>query len=170
MKLKIAVTDANIFIDLFELELTPAFFKLEFEFHTSSAVYFELFPEQQEVLKFFQSKNRLTVHNLQEQDFQEIYLEKYPKSLSEADKSVLYIANKINAIVLSSDKTLRNYAQKKGIEYHGMLWIFDQLIETKILNQKEAREKLELLVRINFLFRNNQKLLQEIETRLKRWI
>lgn len=32
----------------------------------------------------------------------------YPKSLSETDKSVLYVANKRNACVLSSDKVLRN--------------------------------------------------------------
>jgi len=65
------------------------------------------------------------VHNLQEQDFIEIYEEEYPKSLSETDKSVLHIANKINARVLSSDKTLRNCAKNKGIDYHGMIWIFD---------------------------------------------
>ncbi len=130
MKVKIAVTDANIFIDLYDLGLTKSFFNLELEIHTTSAVLFELYSEQQEILQAYQSVGRLEVHNLQEQDFIEIYNENYPKSLSEADKSVLHVANKINACVLSSDKTLRNCAKNKEIEYHGMIWIFDKFVET----------------------------------------
>ncbi len=160
MKLKVAVTDANIFIDLYDLGLIKSFFNLDLEIHTTSAVLFELYSEQQEVLKAYQSVGKLEVHNLQEKDFIEIYNENYPKSLSEADKSVLHVANKINACVLSSDKTLRNYAKNKSIEYHGMLWIFDKFVETTALTPKEAKIKLNQLVNFNFLFRNNQKLVE----------
>ncbi len=169
MKIKIAVTDACIFIDLYDLGLVASFFNLEIEIHTTSSVYFELYPEQQQVLKAYQSVDRLIVHNLQEQDFLEIYLEEYPKSLSETDKSVLYIANKLNACVLSSDKTLRNCAKNKDIEYHGMIWIFDKLVETSVLTPKEAASKLKQLVATNFIFQNNQQLVAEIEKRLKIW-
>lgn len=169
MKVKIAVTDANIFIDLYDLGLTKSFFNLELEVHTTSSVLYELYSEQQEILQAYQSVGRLEVHNLQEQDFIEIYNENYPKSLSEADKSVLHLANKINACVLSSDKTLRNCAKNKEIEYHGMIWIFDKFVETTILTPKEAKAKLNQLVASNFLFRNNQKLVEEIEKRLKIW-
>jgi rRNA-processing protein FCF1 len=169
MEIKIAVTDACIFIDLYDLGLVASFFNLEIEIHTTSAVCFELYPEQQQVLKAYQSVGRLIVHNLQEQDYIEIYSEEYPKSLSETDKSVLHIANKINAFVLSSDKTLRNCAKNKGIEYHGMIWIFDKLVETSVLTKKEAAIKLKQLVVTNFIFRNNQQLVAEIEKRLKIW-
>ena len=169
MKVKFAVTDANIFIDLYDLGLTKSFFNLELEIHTTSAVLFELYAEQQEILQAYQSVGRLEVHNLQEQDFIEIYNENYPKSLSEADKSVLHVANKINACVLSSDKTLRNCAKNKEIEYHGMIWIFDKFVETVTLTPKEAKTKLNQLVASNFLFRNNQKFVEEIEKRLKIW-
>lgn len=169
MKIRIAVTDANIFIDLYDLGLTKSFFNLDIEIHTTSAVLYELFSEQQEILYAYQSVGRLEVHNLQEQDLIEIYNENYPKSLSETDKSVLHIANKINACVLSSDKTLRNYAKNKGIEYHGMIWIFDKFVDTASLTPKEANAKLSQLVASNFLFRNNQKLAEEIERRFKIW-
>lgn len=167
--MKIAVTDANIFIDLYDLGLTKSFFNLELEIHTTSAVLFELYSEQQKILHAYQSVGRLEVHNLQEQDFIEIYNENYPKSLSAADKSVLHVANKINACVLSSDKTLRNCAKNKEIEHHGMIWIFDKFVETATLTPKEAMTKLNQLVASNFLFRNNQKLVEEIEKRLKIW-
>lgn len=169
MKVKIAVTDANIFIDLYNLGLTQSFFSLEFEIHTTSAVLFELYAEQQEILQAYQSVGRLEVHILKEKDFIEIYNNNYPKSLSEADKSVLHIANKINASVLSSDKTLRNCAKNREIEYHGMIWIFDKFVETATLTPRDAMSKLNQLVASNFLFRNNQKLVGEIEKRLKIW-
>ena len=59
--------------------------------------------------------------------------------------------------------------QKKEIEYHGMIWIFDKFVETVTLTPKEAKTKLNQLVASNFLFRNNQKLVEEIEKRLKVW-
>ena len=95
MKIKIAVTDACIFIDLHDLGLTKSFFNLDIDVHTTSAVLYELYYEQQQILHAYQSVNRLTVHNLQEQDFIEIYTKNYPKSLSETDKSVLHTNREI---------------------------------------------------------------------------
>lgn len=167
--MKIVVTDACIFIDLYDLGFVASFFHLEIEIHTTSAVYFELHPEQQQVLKIYQQIDRLIIHNLEEPDFIEIHSEEYPKSLSETDKSVLHIANKLNACVLSSDKALRNCAKNKGIEYHGMIWIFDKFVETSVLTPKEAASKLKQLIASNFVFQNNQQLVIEIEKRLKTW-
>jgi rRNA-processing protein FCF1 len=169
MRTKVAVTDACIFIDLHDLGLTNLFFNLDLEIHTTSAVLYELYYEQQQVLKAYQSVERLTVHNLQEQDLVEIYSEKYPRSLSETDKSVLHIANKIYACILSSDKTLRNCAKNKNIECHGMIWIFDKLVETSVLTKSEAATKLKQLIATNFVFQNNPNLVDEIEKRLKFW-
>jgi len=64
MKIKIAITDACIFIDLYDLELISSFFSLEIETHTTSAVLFELYSEQQQILKAYQSVDKLIVHNL----------------------------------------------------------------------------------------------------------
>ncbi len=169
MKLKIAVTDANIFIDLFDVGLMDSFLNLDLEIHTTEAVFYELYSEQQGVLKSFQFAGKLTVHNLVEQDFMDIYNENYPKSLSEADKSVLHVANRLQACILSSDKTVRNYAKNKHIEYHGMIWLFDYFVETNSLSTAEARDKLSALVSANFLYRNNHKLVDEIEKRIEIW-
>ena len=169
MKLKIAVTDANIFIDLFDVGLMDSFFNMDLEIHTTEAVFHELYSEQQAVLKSFQFAGKLEVHNLVEQDFMDIYNENYPKSLSEADKSVLHVANRLNACVLSSDKTVRNHAKNRQIEFHGMLWLFDQFVEIRSLSATEASAKLKELLRTNFLYRNNHKLVNEIEKRIEIW-
>jgi predicted nucleic acid-binding protein len=169
MKNVVVVTDACIFIDLYDLGLTNLLFSLNLEVHSTSAVMFELYIEQRQILEAYQSVERLTIHNLQENDFIVISMEQYPKSLSETDKSVLFIANKMNACVLSSDKILRNYAKNKGIECHGMIWLFDKVVEKGIITRTEASKKLKLLVATNFVFRNNVQLVNEIEKRLKLW-
>ena len=169
MKLKVAVTDACIFIDLFDLGLINAFFQLEIDILTTAPVYFELYYEQQQILKAYQTVDRLIVHNLNEDDFLQIQSDPYPKSLSETDKSVLHVANKLNACVLSSDKTVRNFAKNKDIKYHGMIWIFDKLVEANILSKKQVASKLKELVATNFIYQNNKPLVAEIEKRLKLW-
>lgn len=69
MKVKIAVTDANIFIDLYNLGLINDFFNLEFEIHTTASVLMELYKEQQEILRAYQSVGKLEIHNLKGEDF-----------------------------------------------------------------------------------------------------
>lgn len=167
--MKIAITDACIFIDLHDLNLTISFFSLDLEVHTSLDVFNELYPEQQNLLKAFISVNKLTIHNLLETDRIEIFETLYPKSLSEMDKTVLYLAQKHNAKVLSSDKSVRNYAKNQAIDYHGMLWIFDQFILENILTSQKAIEKLNDLIKFNIIYQNNAKLMSEFKKRLDKW-
>lgn len=93
----------------------------------------------------------------------------YTLSLSEVDKTVLFLAEKLNATVLSSDKAVRNYAKSQTVDYHGMLWIFDCLIEQKILTKKEAGDKLKELISLNVIYQNNSKLMGEFRKRLDKW-
>jgi rRNA-processing protein FCF1 len=167
--MKLAIADACIFIDLYDLELTNQFFSLELEFHTSLDVVKELYIHQQQLLSAFQSVGKLIVHNIKAEDKNEIIKINYPKSLSESDKSVLFLASKLNAIVISSDKTVRNTANKNAIDYHGMLWIFDQFVDQKILTKSEASLKLKSLINSNIVFQNNKILVNEINYRLSRW-
>lgn len=167
--MKIAITDACIFIDLHDLNLTIPFFSLNLEIHTSLDVFYELYPEQQQLLKAFVSVGKLKIHNLIEQDRKEILEAQYPKSLSEMDKTVLHLALKQNALVLSSDKAVRNCAKLKAIDYHGMLWIFDRLIEEKILSKTDSSTKLIELIRLNIIYQNNSKLMSEFKKRLDLW-
>lgn len=73
IKTKIAVTDACIFIYLYDLQLVTLFFNLNIEVYTTSTVLYELYSEQQQILKAYHSVGRLTIHNLLEKDFLEIY-------------------------------------------------------------------------------------------------
>ncbi len=167
--MKLAITDACIFIDLCELKLASQFFQLDIEIHTSIDVYNELYPSQQELLLAFHSFGKLTLHSLTEDDRITIFNGGYPRSLSDNDKTVLHLAAKIEAMVLSSDKNVRRFAKQKAIEYHGMLWIFDRLLEADLITPKEASEKLQQLIKTNFIYQNNIELVTEMNNRLKSW-
>jgi hypothetical protein len=167
--MKIAVTDACIFIDLYDLKLYPAFFKLNLEIHTSVDVYNELYSHQQEVLNAYHLMGKLTIHSITESDRLVILSTPYPRSLSSIDKTVLHLAFKVKAMILSSDKAVRQYGKSRSIEYHGLLWIFDQLIEQGILNPKEAAVKLNDLIKSNLIYQHSSELIKEKDIRLKRW-
>lgn len=120
-------------------------------------------------LQVYRSVNKLTIHNAGEVDKKIIRSKNYPRSLSESDCSVLYFAEKHNAILLSSDKVVRNTAKRRSIDYHGMLWVFDRLVESGLLIPKEASGKLQQLIKANIVFQNNRELVAEMEKRLKAW-
>lgn len=167
--MKIAVTDACIFIDLYELQLTSQFFTLDIEVHTSYDVVQELYEQQQQLFGAFQSVGKLTVHIISESQKKEIISSCFPKSLSDSDKTVLYLATTLNAMIISSDKTVRNTAKNNAIGCHGMIWIFDELVRLKLIEPPDAIQKLKQLINRNVVFQNNKELVLEMNKRLALW-
>lgn len=168
--MKLVVTDACIFIDVIELQLTAKFFGLALEIHTTRDVFDELYPEQQQILQAYQVNSKLTIHILSPTEKLALLEDSFPKALTPEDRSVVFIAQKLNAIVLSSDKPVRNVAKKLAIEYHGMIWIFDQLMEQGLLKGEEAAAKITLMVNSNIIYRNNLEMQAEVEKRIIKWL
>lgn len=167
--MKVAVTDACIFIDLIELDLVSSFFKLNIELHTTVDVVNELFPEQKQILKAYESGDLLTIHNLVEDDFAKIAKIPFPRGLSQEDKTVIYLAKGLeNAIVLSSDKLVRGFATKQSLECHGLIWIFDQLVGSTIISKKMAVSMLKNLLSLNQMY-NGSVMKKEIDDRIAYW-
>jgi predicted nucleic acid-binding protein len=166
---KLAISDACIFIDLLELELIPLFFEQDFEIHTSVNVMNELNVAQNEILQPYKIAGKLSVHNILEAERLVIDKANYPASLSLSDKTVLFLAEKHDAIILSSDKTVRHNAKIRSIEYHGMLWILDTLLEKSLLTKDIAITKLRFMLSHNLIYQNNKELMNEINKRIKNW-
>ncbi|GIL23947.1 MAG: hypothetical protein BroJett042_24600 [Bacteroidota bacterium] len=168
--MKIVVTDACIFIDVITLNLTAKFFGLDLDIHTTAEVINELFISQQQILEGYKTSNKLTVHVLTGDEQLALMTGAYPKALTPEDRSVVFIAQKLgDATVLSSDKPLRNYAKKLSIEYHGMLWIMDQLVAQEVIAKLEAIAKLKAWVNGNLIYKNNSEIQAEVDNREKAW-
>jgi hypothetical protein len=146
---KIIVNDANILIDLVELKILSCFFQLKFEFHTTDIILEELFEEQKEALFPYIETGSLIVDNISEEDLIEMLaIKAIMSNLSEQDCSAFYQAKKNTAALITSDNTLRKFAQANSIEVHGHLWVFDNLVNNGILTGITAIEKLEELCNV----------------------
>lgn len=167
--MRIAITDACIFIDLIECDIIQEFFNLKLELHTSREILEELYEHQQQILKAYESGNKLVVHTLTVKDYEQLEALNAPKALSDADKTVLYLAHSLDAMILSADKPVRNFSKKKEIEYHGMLWIFEKIIEDELITPRIVSEKLSVMVARNRIYYGNPELMNEVEKRIKKW-
>jgi predicted nucleic acid-binding protein len=165
----IAVTDACIFIDLILLELHAQFFELEFDMHTTIDVLAELNNDQRQLLEPFIADRKLTAHNLSAQQRQELQQNDYPKSLSYPDCSVLYLASQIGAMVLSSDKVMRNWAKRMSMEYHGILWVIEEMVATKQLSHTEGIGKLDQLMKTNPTMAGSKEVNKKVRELISIW-
>ena len=145
--MKIAITDANIFIDLIYVELIDVLFGIEVEIHTTVNVVDELNTKQQHLLQKFTKKAVLTIHS--QEGFNVPEGIKSNRSLSDSDKSVFGLAIQLDAFILTGDRVIRQVSGFQKIEVHGILWLFDQFLEKKLISKKNAVQHLKALMAYN---------------------
>lgn len=166
---KIVVNDTNVFIDLFEVGLLEEFFSLPWEIHTTDFVMLELLREGQHdtvarykadkrlVVPVFEGKEMIEIGNLFQQN-------ENKTNLSLTDCSVWYYAKVNKYILLTGDRKLRTVSTYDGVEVHGILFVFDSLVELDIISSQVAVEKLQKLYVINPRLPK-----EEIEKRINLW-
>lgn len=133
----IAVNDANIFIDLFEIDLIDTFFKLKLDLHTTNLVMNELEFELKTALEKQVNKKKLIVKKLNEVELEALKAKEISSTkLTKPDVSVYAYAKELNATILTSDNRLRKEAKAKGFEVHGILWVFETMMQEKLIKPK----------------------------------
>lgn len=149
---RIVVSDTNIFIDLVELGILADLFYLPWQIHTTDFVMDELTDATQfDAVYSYCERGRMTVGTLTPEEVGKIFqMSSMPGcKISPADFSVILYAQKANFNILTGDKRLRNYAEKEGIEVHGILFVFEALVEHRILPPALAIELLQKLKQLN---------------------
>ena len=144
--MRVAVKDANILIDLIESDLLGLWFKLGVETYISDLVQLEIHDERQaRTLQAFVDAGLLIVESLSPDELQESVIKHTKHRISIEDASALILAQKKKAMLLSGDSTLRKTAEAEGIDVHGVLWVFDRLVEKALLTPADAIAKLQAL-------------------------
>ncbi|MGY4538769.1 hypothetical protein ACVW0P_003191 [Mucilaginibacter sp. UYNi724] len=161
---RLAVTDANIFIDLIILELIGYLFGLDIEIHTTREVFDQLTTRQKETLVAYHSAGQLTIYDFSWDEIAEIASLEFPAGLEPADRTVFFYARQLACLVISGDNKLRKHCEKKGLEVHGLIWVFDQIVTLELIPKTMAVEKLEKLMSYN-----DRLPAEEIFKRLKKW-
>lgn len=162
----VAIQDANIIIDLVKIELFVPCLKLPYQFITTDLIFYSELNETQ--VTFIQphiQSGRFTLIQIPAEDLSAIKAaSKENTRLSEQDWSALYYAQKLNAILMTGDKRLKELALAKDIPVCGILWILDELLKQVILVHAEAVDYLKDLMQ-----KNKWLPLHECEARLKEW-
>jgi predicted nucleic acid-binding protein len=161
---QLAVTDANVFIDLIILGLIRHLFELNIEIHTTREVFDQLTLRQKEVLSIYYNKGQLNIYDFSADEIIEIYNMAFPAGLETADRTVFYYAKRLACLVISGDNKLRKHCERKGLEVHGLIWIFDRIVELELIAKHTAVEKLEKLMSYN-----DRLPADELLKRLKKW-
>lgn len=163
---KIIINDANILIDLIKLELINPFFRLEkIKYVTTDFVFEELYEEQKQQLHSFIQAGQLEIINSSGEELIEISkIASSSNGLSIQDCSVYYFASKLQGILLTGDGKLRKFSTKKGIEVHGIIYLFDEFLSNHIIDYQTAIKKIELLLSFNTRLPK-----KEIEKQIEEW-
>jgi predicted nucleic acid-binding protein len=149
--MRIVINDANILIDLFNLDLVEVFFGLQdLDLKTTDFVFEELLEDQKVVVEKFIQNSTLKIVESTEDDLTSIYqILSTTSGLSVEDCSVWYYAKKSSGILLTGDGKLRKLSSADGVEVRGILYIFDQLLVSRLMSFDLAIEKLNQLYLIN---------------------
>jgi rRNA-processing protein FCF1 len=146
--MQIVVNDTNIFIDLIHAELIDSFFQLPFEVHTTDFVIGEIEePEQEVIINHLVETGRLMVAASSSDEIEEIFLlQEAINCLSIPDCSVWHYSKKHNYTLLTEDNLLRKSALRDQVTVKGVLYIFDELVRSRLISPAEASIKLQGLL------------------------
>lgn len=146
--MKIIVHDASVLIDLAVCEMLAPWFGLGFEAKTTSLVWREVNRKNQKArLQRYVDVGSLGIIPVNAEAMTEVLRihSEVPLKITIEDASAMYIAGKQQAILLTGDKGLRQYAARQGIEVHGILWVIDTLVARGAILPSVAAERLEWL-------------------------
>ena len=65
------------------------------------------------------------------------------RTISFVDCAALALASSEELVLLTGDKKLRNLAEQENVTCHGVLWVFDQFYDRKIINGDELTKRLQ---------------------------
>jgi hypothetical protein len=145
----IVVKDSCILFDLIDLGLLEPFFRLELVIFTTMHVIEEIEDGSQlhEVNKYVTNGKLLVDRDGSLETITKIFQD--CPGLSLADSSVLELAGRLGASILTADKTLRNVGTKRTFTVRGVLWIIEELYSKQKITLEEALLKLELYPKVN---------------------
>jgi len=163
---RIAIQDANILIDLVNIGLFSHCLALEYHFCTTQLIFeVELNEKQIAIIQVHINSEKFSVIEISDVELLEIQLESLEDSrLSLQDWSAIYYAQRDSALLLSGDKHMKRISESRGIEVHGILWVFDEIVHREIISESEACNFLKDLMN-----RNRWLPVDECQKRIELW-
>ncbi len=145
--MKVAVKDACVLIDLVNGNLLDAWFQLNIETHTTDLVLRQVKKDRQgRVVENYVRAGLLKIDSLSGEEVTQMRSEFGHLPVGIADQSVLFLALKLDAVLITGDRRVRIEGLKQELEVHGTLWILDALVDRKLLPARLVAGKLRTLL------------------------
>jgi len=148
--MNLLISDTCIIIDLYNGNLLEKISQLPYKLGIPDAILSDAFTDKVELRELGTEEilaAGFEVYSLESDEIIEVYrLNEVYSHPSVIDIFGLVLAKKHEAILLTGDKKLREAAQKEGIEFKGVLWILDLLIEHSIVNKETAADSLHKII------------------------
>jgi len=155
------VTDTNVWIDLDDAGLTDLIFRLPLNLQAPDVIVAELERPDGAVLV----ERGLQVRELTGSQVLEVArLARQYLRPSRSDLFALVLAKSEGATLLTGDRHLRSAAESEGVNVHGTLWLVDEMVEARLLEQREAAARLLRMVQAGRRLPT-----EEVKRRLKIW-
>jgi rRNA-processing protein FCF1 len=148
----VVVNDTNIFLDLYSIGCLDYFFQLPFTVHTVDFVLNEIKDEaQRSSLQPYLKCGLLHVHRFSAEELVDVVElhEEASGNVSIVDCSVWYYAQRNDYILLTGDRQLRARAINSHVTVRGIIYVFDCLVENRLMPPSLAADKMEELMAIN---------------------
>ena len=158
---KVLVTDTNIWIDLDNGEILKEVFLLPYQFLTPDLAVPELISPDWETLHAL----GLESQGLDSASMQDLLtIRQVHKSLSVVDLASYLLAKVSDLSLVTGDRHLSDFAQSQGLTVHGVLWILDEIVETRVLASNLVAESLMKIINLGARLPK-----EECRKRLERW-
>jgi len=149
--MKLVITDVSVLFDLYKLKILHFFFNQDWDIYTTDFVYNEIVNIEQ-IIEFqeYVEKSLLKIITISAEETKQIeamILSRINRSFP--DRSILWKAIQLDAVLLTCDKSLRKEADLKKIEVHGTLWIIEQLVGNGIITKNNGIQLLNQLLQSN---------------------
>jgi predicted nucleic acid-binding protein len=147
----LAISDASVLVDLADTNLLGPLTKLPYRFVVPDFVIREITrDEQREIVDRLVGTKKLSVLTASGDDLRliEALLQDH-SALSFADCSVVILAERYNALILTNDSRMRKVSERRRLTCHGTLWIIAQLVQHAVVTAERARRTLLLLMEAN---------------------
>ncbi len=147
----LAMSDASVLTDMADTSLPAPLTRLPYQLVVPDFVVREITAdEQRTIVDRLVGAGKLSVLTASRDELllMQALLVRHP-ALSLADCSVVILAERDKALVLTNDSRIKKVSERRGLACHGTLWIIKQLVEKTIVTAEQARRALLLLLEVN---------------------
>jgi len=148
--MKLLIADTCILIDLYNGDLLDKIKQLPYELGIPDAILSDAFSDEAELREPGAEEiisAGFEIYSLESEEILEVYrLNGVYTHPSVIDIFGLVLAKKHEATLLTGDKKLREAAQKEGVEFKGILWVLDVLIEHSIIDMETGTSNLQEII------------------------